>query len=82
MNNDTTALKLLIIKKTTHCLDISKRRYMFAKQTLKPKCDEDNDFRRDICLRSDGSYRLRSEPEQAEGCRFSGDSIEKCGSIG
>ena len=31
---------------------------------------KNNDFRRDICLRSDGSYRLRSEPEQAEGCRF------------
>ena len=47
-------------------MDTSKRRYMFVKQILKPKYDEDKNFRRDICPRSDGSYRLRSEQEHAE----------------
>ena len=47
-------------KRTTHYLDTSKRRYMFAKQILKPKYDEDKNFRRDIYPRSDGSGKLRS----------------------
>jgi len=64
-------------KRTTHYLDTSKRRYMFAKQILKPKYDEDKNFRRNICPRSDGSYRLRSEQEHAERYRSFGDGNKK-----
>ena len=63
-------------KRTTHYLDTSKRRYMFAKQILKPKYDEDKNSKRDLCPRSDGSCRLRSEPEYAERYRSFGDGIE------
>ena len=50
---------------------------MFAKQILKPKYDEDKNSKRDLCPRSDGSCRLRSEPEYAERYRFFGDGIEE-----
>lgn len=54
------------LKKTTYCLDISKRRYLFAKQILKLKYNKDKNSKRDICPRSDSSCRLRGEPRSMQ----------------